>query len=115
MSSFKRGEVYQVYPDPSIGKEQKNPRPCVIVSADLFNSSSDLCVVCPITEGMKLSGDIIHIPISRGEGGSTKDCIVLCDQVKAVDQGRLMEKRGNLHKNTMQKIDKGLREILVLY
>ncbi len=113
--SFMRGGVYEVKPDPSIGKEIQKQRPCVIVSSNIFNDNSGLCVVCPITEGINLPADSIHIAVSKGEGGATKDCIVLCDQMKSVDQDRIIEKRGELTRETMQKIDKGLRQILVLY
>jgi mRNA interferase MazF len=115
MSPVRRGELYDVRPDPSVGKEIQKTRPCVVVSADVFNQYSGLAVVCPLTEGIHLTADIIHIAVNKGQGGTTKDSIVLCDQVKAVDQERLMAKRGNLDAVTMQKIDKGLKSVLSLY
>jgi mRNA interferase MazF len=115
MSTVRRGELYDVRPDPSVGKEIQKTRPCVIVSADVFNQRSGLAVVCPLTEGIHLSADLIHIAVNKGQGGTTKDSIVLCDQVKAVDQERLMAKRGNIDAATMEKIDKGLRSVLSLH
>ena len=115
MNTVHRGELYDVKPDPSVGKEIQKTRPCVIVSADVFNEYSGLAVVCPLTEGMHLSADLIHIAVNKGQGGTTKDSIVLCDQVKAVDQERLMAKRGNFDAVTMQKIDRGLRSVLNLH
>lgn len=110
-----RGDVYLVRPDITIGKEQQNTRPCVIVSSNSVNSNSDLVVVCPITGGRKLSATIFHVPIPKGEGGTHKDSIVLCNQVKAVDKLRLMEKLDSLHPDTMGKIDRGLKALLGLY
>ena len=115
MNPVRRGELYDVRPDPAIGKEIQKTRPCVIVSADVFNQYSGLAVVCPLTEGMHLAADLIHIAVNKGQGGTTKDSIVLCDQVKAVDQERLMSKRGTLDAGTMQKIDKALRNVLSLH
>ncbi len=115
MSPVRRGELYDVRPDPSVGKEIQKTRPCVVVSADVFNQYSGLAVVCPLTEGIHLTADLIHIAVNKGQGGTIKDSIVLCDQVKAVDQERLMAKRGNLDAVTMQKIDKGLKSVLSLY
>ena len=112
MSSFQRGEVYEVQPDPSVGKEIQKTRPCVIVSTNVFNANAGLSVVCPSTEGKNLVADIIHIAVPGGEAGLRKDSIVLCDQVKAVDQVRLMKKMGNLSADPMHKIDKGLKAIL---
>ena len=114
MGSIQRGEVFDVMPDPSVGKEIQKKRPCVVVSSNTINALSGLSIVCPITEGKGLQGDIIHIPLKRGEGGCSKDSIVLCDQVKAVDEVRLVEKRGNVPVEIMKKIDSGLRQVLSL-
>jgi mRNA interferase MazF len=114
MSKIQRGEVYDVMPDPSVGKEIQKKRPCVVVSSNTLNALSGLAVVCPITDGAGKKSDIIHIALPRGEGGATKDSIVLCDQVKSVDEERLVAKRGNLNAETMHKIDQGLREVLSL-
>ena len=108
MNSPQRGEVYQVRPDIAIGKEILKTRPCVVISSNTMNEHSSLTVVCPITEGVNLPADLIHIAVARGEGGATKDSIVLCDQIKAVDQGRLIEKNGNLKAETMQKDRQGI-------
>ncbi|MGA3287509.1 MAG: type II toxin-antitoxin system PemK/MazF family toxin [Bacteroidota bacterium] len=115
MSHVQRGEVYMVKPDPSIGKEQKNKRPCVVVSSNIVNSTAGLIVVCPVTEGLGLQADIIHISLNKGEGGLTKDSIILCDQIKAVDETRIIEKLGNLSGGIMQKIDTALCDILNLH
>jgi mRNA interferase MazF len=115
MSNFKRGEVHLVKPDPSIGKKIQKTRPCVIVSNDVANSKSDLVVVCPITDAAGKTPDVIHVAVKEKEGGLEKDSIVLCDQVKAVDQIRLVEKKGNLDADTMKKIDIGLRLLLNLH
>lgn len=114
MSQFQRGEVFDVIPDPSVGREIQKRRPCVVVSSNIVNANAGLCIVCPITEGVGLSPDVIHIAVERGEGGATKGSVVLCEQVKAVDQARVIEKRGNLNAETMRKIDKGLRSVLNL-
>lgn len=112
---MQRGEVYLVRPDPTIGTEQQKTRPCVIVSSNAVNENSSLVVVCPLTAGANLTSTIFHIPIAKGEGGASKDSIVLCNQVKAVDKLRLLERRGQLHPGTMGKIDAGLRALLNLY
>jgi mRNA interferase MazF len=112
--SVQRGEVYRVRPDPAVGHEQQKTRPCVVVSSNLVNENSSLVVVCPLTEGVKLTPTLFHVPISKGEGGTTKDSMALCNQVKAVDKVRLMEKIGNLKAPSMSRIDAGLRALLDL-
>lgn len=113
--NIQRGDVYLVRPDPTVGHERQKARPCVIVSANAVNENSNLVAVCPITEGKRLTSTILHIPVARGEGGTGKDSMVLCNQVKAVDKLRLIEKTGSLQANTMGKVDAGLGALLGLY
>jgi mRNA interferase MazF len=112
--SIQRGEVYEVYPDPSVGREIEKKRPCVIVSSNIINNSSPLAVVVPLTDASGKLSDILHVDVPRKEGGLSKDSLALCDQVKAIDQMRIDQKLGNLQPDTMAKIDKGLRQVLAL-
>lgn len=108
---IKRGEVYEVRPDPIFGKEIKKKRPCVVVSVEIVNETSGMVVVVPTTDADNKKEDILNILVQRKEGGLSKDSIALCLQVKAVDETRVDMKLGNLHSATMKKIDNGLRKI----
>ena len=48
-SMTKRFDVYWVNLDPTIGKEIKKTRPCIVVSPDELNEFLDTVVVVPIT------------------------------------------------------------------
>lgn len=48
---MKRGDIYWLDLDPTLGHEQSGFRPVVIVSATAFNLASKLPVVVPITNG----------------------------------------------------------------
>ncbi len=110
--SIQRGEVYEIYPDPSIGREITKKRPCAIVSSNILNLQSPLAVVVPLTDASGKIPDILHVDVLRKEGGLSKNSIALCDQVKAIDQSRIGQKLGNLQVDTMAKIDRGLRQVL---
>ncbi|MEX2191442.1 MAG: type II toxin-antitoxin system PemK/MazF family toxin [Bacteroidota bacterium] len=112
--SIQRGEVYEVYPDPSIGREIQKKRPCVVVSDNVFNASSPLAVVVPLTDATGKSPDVLHVEVLRKEGGISKDSIALCDQLKAVDQTRIDQKLGNISLDTMAKITLGIKRVLAL-
>jgi len=112
--SIQRGEVYEVYPDPSVGKEIQKKRPCVVVSDNVFNTSSPLAVVVPLTDAAGKSPDVLHVEVLRKEGGLSKDSIALCDQLKAIDQVRIDEKLGNIPADTMAKITLGIKRVLAL-
>lgn len=104
---IKRGEVYKVDLNPTRGSETKKVRPGVIVSDDSVNKSSSVIIVCPILDGFKVPSPI-HIEISEGEGGLTKDSIVHCGQVRAIDKERLGIRMGRLDDFKMARISKGL-------
>jgi mRNA interferase MazF len=55
MGMVKRGEVYWVNLDPTVGTEIKKTRPCLIVSPDDLNTILPRVIVAPLTsKGQKL-------------------------------------------------------------
>jgi mRNA interferase MazF len=56
MGMVKRGEVYWVNLDPTVGTEIKKTRPCLIVSPDDLNAILPRVMIAPLTsKGQKLS------------------------------------------------------------
>jgi len=45
----KQGDIIAITFDPQSGHEQKGRRPALVVSKDLFNRSTGLAIVCPLT------------------------------------------------------------------
>ena len=82
MSAYipKQGDVIAVDFDPQSGHEQKGGRPAFVVSKNLFNRSTGLAIVCPITN---IKRDFpFHVPIPKG-GNLTG--FIMVEQVKSVD------------------------------
>ena len=48
---MKRGDIYMVSLDPTMGHEQQGQRPVLIVSPTAFNEATKVPVVLPITSG----------------------------------------------------------------
>ena len=62
----------------------------LIVSVDAFNAGqSGLAVVLPITSRVRPLP--LHVPINPPEAGLRLSSAVLCDAVRSIDQGRLIE------------------------
>ena len=79
---MKRGDIYLVSLDPTLGHEQQGSRPVVIVSATEFNEATKLPVVCPITSGGGFARRLgFAVPIS----GTQTIGIVRCDQPRVLD------------------------------
>ena len=112
--AIKRGEIYKVNLDPTVGSEMKKTRPALVVSADSINKASSVVIVCPIT-GSQGKSSPIHVELPAGEAGLTKDSVVHCGQVRSVDAQRLGERLGELDRQTMAKVGKGLRDAMSLW
>jgi mRNA interferase MazF len=84
----KQGDIIAITFDPQAGHEQKGRRPALVVSKDLFNSSTGLAIVCPITNTER--GFPFHVPIPKT---STLTGFVIVEQVKSVDFHARLVKR----------------------
>ena len=83
---MKRGEVYWVNLDPTVGNEVKKRRPAVILSPDEMNRSLPVVIVAPITSSKKSWPTRANIKLS-GKAGQ-----IMLDQIRTVDKIRLMKR-----------------------
>jgi mRNA interferase MazF len=110
-----RGTVLEVNLDPIIGSEANKIRPCVVVQNDIGNRYSPITIVAAITGAENVARIYpADVPVSRGEGGLSKDSVVQCNQIRSVDEKRFVRTLGRLSTQTMEKVDKALRISLSL-
>lgn len=100
----KRGEVYWVNLDPTVGSEINKRRPCVVISNDSGNEISRRVIVAPITSSVKQVYPFeVKVDIQGKQGKA------LLDQVRSIDKQRLCGKIIHLDKTVMQCIDRALK------
>jgi mRNA interferase MazF len=75
-----RGDVILLSFDPTSGHEQAGYRPAVVLSPELYNKASGLCLVCPITTSVK--GYPFEVSL---EGARKTSGVALADQVRSID------------------------------
>ena len=75
-----KGDFIAVTFDPQSGHEQRGRRPALVVSNDLFNKHTGLCIVCPVTNARR--DHPFHVPIPEGENLTG---VVMVEQVKSID------------------------------
>ena len=109
-----RGDVLHIDLDPTVGSELKKARPCVVVQRDSANQTSPIVIVCPFTDAAGRPGNALNILVPRGIAGATKDSLVRCNQIRAVDRARIAKHLGALPPALMHRVDAGLRLILDL-
>lgn len=86
----RRGEVYWVNLDPTVGTEIKKTRPALVVSPDDMNAALPRVIVAPITSKGQPLGCRPEVVF---DGKSAR---ILLDQVRCVDKKRLAGKLGEI-------------------
>lgn len=101
---MKRGEVWWVEFDPSVGSEITKTRPAVIVSNDSANRNLARVVVVPMTSstGRIYPGEAL---VDIGEQKSK----AMADQIMAADKRRLKSMLGALSRTDMQLVEDAIR------
>ena len=100
----KRGDIWLVNLDPTIGSEIKKSRPCVVISPPELNSQLRTVMVAPMTtKGFAVP---FRVPITHA---GTKGLIVL-DQLRTVDKSRLAKRLGATSTKTMALVLSTLQE-----
>ena len=89
-SAIRRGEVFMVALDPTIGREITKTRPCVVLSPDELNRHLETVVVAPMTTAGHAYPYRISCRFQKRDG------FVVLDQLRAVDTHRLVRKLGRL-------------------
>ena len=81
---MKRGDIYLVSLDPSLGHEQQGTRPVLVVSPDGFNVITRAPIVVPITTGGAFAR-VAGFTVSLTGAGTRTTGVIRCDQPRPID------------------------------
>ena len=101
----RRGEVYLVNFDPSMGAEIQKTRPALILQNDIANRSSPITIIAAVTSQYDEPLYPTEVLLKPPEGGMLKNSVVLLNQIRSVDKQRLVRQLGTLRSETMNKVD----------
>ena len=101
---MKRGDIWLVNLDPTVGSEIKKSRPCVVMSPAELNDNLRTVMVAPMTS--KGFTAPFRVPVTHA---GTKGLIVL-DQLRTVDKSRLAKRLGATSTKTMALVLSTLQE-----
>ena len=88
-TALKRSDVYFADPDPVIGSEQGGMRPVLIIQNDLGNRFSPTVIIVPLTSSLRKTPLRTHVLLLPPQGGITRPSLILCEQVRTIEKGRL--------------------------
>jgi mRNA interferase MazF len=104
----RRGEVYLVNFDPTLGAEIQKTRPALIVQNDVANRHSAITIVAAITSQFDQTLYPTEVLISPPEGGLRTESVALLNQIRSIDKQRLVRRLGNLRPKTMERVDRAI-------
>lgn len=101
----KRGDIWLVNLDPTVGSEIKKSRPCVVVSPPEMHDHLRTTIVAPMTTKSRPAP--FRVPLTHGG----QKGLILLDQVRAVDKARLVKRLGVVSAKTLLGTLSALREV----
>ena len=110
---MKRGEVWLVNLEPTIGAEIRKTRPVIIVSSDLMGVLP-LRVIVPLTdwkERYSLALWMVRIEPAPNNG-LTKSSAADCFQIRSISTNRLVRKIGQISTAEMERIVEGIQLVI---
>ena len=105
LSYPRRGDVYLADFDPTVGSEIRKTRPALIIQNDVANEYSPITIVAAITSKFDPTLRPTEAIIEEGEGGLKQPSVVLLNQIRSFDRGRLIKRLGRVRPETLKRVD----------
>ena len=113
--SIKQFEIWIADLSPKIGTEPGKTRPVIVVQTNLLNRiPHPSTIICPITTNVKKDSEILRVFLKKGTANLHQDCDIMIDQVRAIDNKRLIKKIGKLSKELSEFVKDNLKIIIDL-
>lgn len=104
---IKQYDIWLANLNPSKGTEAGKTRPVVIVQTDLLNTIHLSTLICPVTTNVHPELEYLRVHLAKGQLDKISD--VLVDQIRSIDNTRLISKLGRLTQAQQVKIKANLR------
>ena len=107
---IKQYDIWLANLNPSKGTEPGITRPVVIIQTDLLNETHLSTLICPITTNVKKEIELLRVHLKSGQLENISD--ILVDQIRAINNKRLIKKLGQLNKDQKIRLKSNLRIVL---
>ena len=104
----KRGEIYLVTLDPTVGAEISKTRPALVISNDINNQFSETVTVIPITSYVEKIYPF-EVFLAAGEGGLSKNSKAKCNQIRTIDKQRLIKPLGKINQEKIEAVEEATK------
>ena len=114
MMDYSRGDIVLVNFNPQRRAEEvAKIRPAIIISDSKLNEVLDLVTVVAMTTNLIDNAEPLRVRIKRREK-LEKNSDAMIEQIRSISKERIGDKIASLNKDELQKIEYGIREMLVL-
>ncbi len=113
--SIKQFEVWLADLNPQVGTEPGKTRPVLVVQTNLLNKiPHPSTIVCPLTTNVKKNSEILRVHLKKGMAKLHQDSDIMIDQIRSIDNKRLVKKVGNLPRELIELVNENIQIILDL-
>jgi len=106
---IKQFEIWIADLNPQIGTEPGKTRPVLAVQTNLLNKiPHPSTIICPITTNVKKDSNILRVHIKKGIANLNENCDIMIDQIRAIDNKRMIKKIGDLPNNLKELVKENL-------
>ncbi|NOZ45663.1 MAG: type II toxin-antitoxin system PemK/MazF family toxin [Chlorobi bacterium] len=110
---IKQFEIWIADLNPQIGTESGKTRPVLVVQTNLLNKiPHPSTIICPITTKVKKDSDILRVHLEKGMANLHQDCDIMIDQIRSIDNKRLIKKVGKLPNELIELIKDNIMIII---
>ena len=109
--TYRRGDIYWVEMNPTVGAEVLKTRSCLILQNDTMNQYGEVTIVLPFRPGSKQAPYAVNVQASL-ENGLDRDRFLDVGQIRAVSCQRLLTRAGTLENEYWQQIQQALNIVL---
>jgi mRNA interferase MazF len=105
----RRGEIYLVSFDPTVGHEIHKTRAAVVIQNDVSNQYSPITIVAAISSQFSEPPFPREVVIEPADSGLPKRSAVIVNQIRSMDKLRLKKKIGRLSGQNMERVDEAIK------
>ncbi|MBA3604261.1 MAG: type II toxin-antitoxin system PemK/MazF family toxin [Parachlamydiaceae bacterium] len=105
----RRGDIYWIKLDPTMGTETQKTRPCIILSNNSQNKKGLRVIAAPVTSKVKTVYPFEAVVIVQG-----RECKALMDQIRALDKNRISSKIDSIDSSAMFRVEEALKVAVAL-
>jgi mRNA interferase MazF len=108
---YRRGEIWWVNLDQTVGNETAKKRPCIILQNDVGNARSATTMVAPLLKGLKNYPFVVNVE-ATAENGLDENREIHLEQMRVVDNRRIDSKLGTLDDKYWSQIERAVYIVL---